>query len=116
MTTGDVNWGHAVGTGIFSGGVAAAGYGLSQTKVGQYVTRPIQRYIYDPIYARSSVGIGTITRMCSAELGSASLGLKGEMDFYNEFDARARNAGLTQAQTAEAYNAMRNGDYSKMAS
>ena len=38
------------------------------------------------------------------------------MDFYNEFDARARKAGLTQAQTAEAYNAMRNGDYSKMAS
>ncbi|MDE6662799.1 MAG: hypothetical protein K2K46_05565 [Lachnospiraceae bacterium] len=38
-----------------------------------------------------------------------------EKAFFNEFSERASAAGLSDTQIAEAFEAMRNGDYAKMA-
>ncbi|WP_075679709.1 T7SS effector LXG polymorphic toxin [Roseburia sp. 831b] len=41
--------------------------------------------------------------------------LNNEKAFFNEFSERASAAGLSDTQIAEAFDAMRNGDYAKMA-
>ena len=41
--------------------------------------------------------------------------LNNEKAFFNEFSERASAAGLSDTQIAEAFEAMRNGDYAKMA-
>ena len=143
----DVNAGHAIGTGIFGGIQGVATYGLSQTKAGRAFGNTVQKNITDPIYAKTSVRIGTIARLCSAESGiggaerngyyqdrngrwhrpnncfaknaeieSVSRGYRDEIEFYNEFAERAQKVGMSEARTADAFNAMRNGDFKKMAS
>ena len=41
--------------------------------------------------------------------------LNNEKAFFNEFSERASAVGLSDTQIAEAFEAMKNGDYAKMA-
>lgn len=73
---GDINWGHAIGSGIFAGGLATAGYGASRTRPGRYVTNLLKEGIYDPVYNGTtsglralSAGISKLVEICFGESG-----------------------------------------------
>ena len=73
----------------------------------------ISAHIYISVYHYVSDEQGSITHVLSED--ATRYILNNEKAFFNEFSERASAAGLSDTQIAEVFEAMRKGDYAKMA-